>query len=230
MGTTVKDLDTESRRSEKKVHEPDLADISHAWFETLASFTGALAAPVLLYTILLWMRWYGLFAARCPETAGRMCNTPYGQCNTDTGFCACTPLWSGEAGACERTLCPGYDPETNHVCLGRGHCSPFVLFNNNSRYGLPDGTGTRHSACHEWTPSEANGFSRGPGGWHTEACAMELAEALAADPATPYLPRCQCDPPFFGEYCPSRFCRALFSIGHPAVHSCGLHVHSRVLL
>ena len=146
---------------------------------------GLVAAPVTVYAILLVLKYAGVFRTTCPTVAGRVCNAPHGTC-LSTGFCACVnPLFSGDA--CGDTACPGYDVDSNHMCLGRGQCNPFVARPSTS-------------ACIQATPSAANGFQlrSSATGWTSSACRARLNLATV-DPAE--IPRCQCDPPYFGPDC-----------------------------
>ena len=149
---------------------------------------GALAGPVAVYWLLLVLKYAGVFHAACPTAGpdGRVCNAPHGRCDVSTGFCACVnPLFSGDN--CADTACPGYDPASNLMCMGRGQCNPFVL--------LPRST----SPCYQATPTAANGFvpRSAHQGWASDACRVHL-DGLA-QPGE--VPRCQCDPPYFGPQC-----------------------------
>ena len=146
---------------------------------------GLVAAPVTVYAILLVLKYAGVFRTACPTVAGRVCNAPHRTC-LSPGFCACVnPLFSGDA--CGDTACPGYDVDSNHMCLGRGQCNPFVARPSTS-------------ACIQATPSAANGFQlrSSATGWTSSACRARLNLATV-DPAE--IPRCQCDPPYFGPDC-----------------------------
>ena len=87
--------------------EEQSRDFSARALNRICWVIGWILAPVSLWYLLkiLWL--FGVFHAKCPTTQGRICNFPYGKCQS-TGFCECLHgAFSGEA--CEITLCTGYN-------------------------------------------------------------------------------------------------------------------------